>query len=237
MGNIDYDAFKKRGFLRQKQEGLFVLRTRGQAGNYSAEQLSILVGLSGKFGRGILHATTRQGVEIPFIKFENIDEVEGELQGSGIKTGTSGPRIRTTTCCPGNSRCKSGLIDTFGLFDRIENELNIRCAVDLPHKLKISISGCPNKCTRAEASEIGIHGQAYASDGKRQTGYVVYLGGCGGRTPQLGIKIEKIFTVDEVLSLIERVVKFYKENARPGQRLVLLINETGKEEFLRKMGL
>ena len=37
--NIDYDNLKKRGFLRQKQEGFFLFRTRMSSGIYKKEQL------------------------------------------------------------------------------------------------------------------------------------------------------------------------------------------------------
>lgn len=235
--NIDYDGLKKRGFLRQKQEGLFVLRTRMTFGVYTKEQLRVLNEISEKHGREIVHVTTRQGLEIPFIKFEDITEVEKILQNAKIEAGTSGPRLRTTTSCPGNNWCKSGLIDTFSLAKRIENGLNIKCGMDLPHKFKISISGCPNTCTRPQASEIGIHGQIDASGPDRRIGYIVYLGGCGGRTPRIGFKVDKIFTEEEVISLIERVVSFFKNNARPKQRLALLIEEIGREKFLSETGL
>jgi len=235
--DIDYDALKKRGFLRQKQEGLFLLRARGAKGNYTREEFLIFGDISRKYGKGIIHATTRQGLEIPFIRFEDIENVEREILEAGIQPGTSGPRIRTTTTCPGNNWCKSGLIDPFSLYDRIEKDIGIRCGMDLPHKFKIAISGCPNKCTRANSTEIGIHGQSDTSGPERRIGYTVYLGGCGGRTPHEGFKLDKVFTEDEVLSIVERVVRFYKENAKSRQRLALLIKERGKGLFLKEVGL
>ncbi len=235
MENINYDELKRRGFLRQKQEGFFVLRTRMSAGIYTKEQLSKLSEISQKFGRGFVHPTTRQGLEVPFIRYEDIDSVEAELRLADIKTGTSGPRLRTTTCCPGNNWCKSGLVNTFSLAERIEKELDIKCGLDLPHKFKIAISGCPNACTRVETSEVGLHGQMQSASPELRYGYAVYLGGCGGRTPRKGFKLENILTEDEVLSLIARVVKFYKEHAAPRQRLALLIEEYGKENFLQKI--
>jgi len=234
---IDYDTLKKRGFLRQKQEGFFLLRTRMTLGNYTEKQVSALAEISRKYAKGILHATTRQGLEIPFIKFEDIKHVEKEALNNGIDVGTSGPRVRATTCCPGNNWCKRGLINTYELFGRIEKELGIRCGMDLPHKFKIAISGCPNKCTRAQASEIGIHGQVYTKDGQKTIGHVVYLGGCGGITPRIGFKLDKVFTTEEVLSIIKKVVIFYKKNAKPRQRLALLIEEIGKDKFLKKINV
>lgn len=236
MEKIDYDALKKRGFLRQRQDGFFILRARNTTGNYTAEQLSAFTGIAKENGTGIIHATTRQGLEIPHIKFEEIGAVEKKLKAAGIDAGVSGPCLRSTTTCPGNNWCKRGLVDTFALFDRIEKELNIVCGLDLPHKFKIAISGCPNKCTRAEATEIGIHGQVDASGPERRIGYAVYLGGCGGMTPHIGFKLEKVFMEDEVLSIIKNVIKFYKEHAKPRQRLALLVKEFGKEAFLKEIG-
>lgn len=231
--NIDYEALKKRGFLREKQDGLFTLRTRMPAGNYQPDHLKKIADIAQKYGRGISHLTVRQGIEVPFIKYEDIDRVEDEIKQTGIKAGTSGPRLRATTSCPGNNWCKRGLIDTFSLFNRIENELGIKCAMELPHKFKIVISGCPNACTRAQASEIGIHGQVNSNDPDNKIGYSVYVGGCGGKTPYCGIKLDKVFTENEVLLIIKKTVEFFKENAKPRQRLALLIREIGKDAFLR----
>ena len=233
--NIDYDILKKRGFLRQKQDGFFILRTRMVAGNCSADHISVLSKIANKYARGITHFTTRQGLEIPFIRYEDIDKVEKEIKNAGISTGTSGPRLRATTACPGSAWCKSGIIDTFGFFEKIEKKIGMVCGMDLPHKFKIAISGCHNKCTRAQASEIGIHGAVDIKSSDKRIGYVVYLGGCGGRTPRLGFKLTKVFTEEEVLSLIIKVVNFYKANAKSRQRLALLIEEIGRDRFIKEL--
>lgn len=236
MNNIDYDALKARGFLRQKQDGFFVLRLKMPHGVFKKEHLNEIIKIAEKHGSGFVHATTRQGIEIPFIKFSDIDKVEKRFKSAGIEIGASGPRLRTTTCCSGNNWCKSGLINTFSLYDRIENELGLRCGMDLPHKFKIAISGCPNGCTRPQASEIGIHGQIDLASPEKKIGFAVYLGGCSGKTPRNGFKLDRIFTEDEALSLIEKVVEFYKKHAKSRQRLALLIEEFGRDNFLREIG-
>ena len=233
MENVDYDDLKKRGFLRQNQEGFFVLRTRMSGGTYKREDLEKLAVIAQKYAKGFVHATARQGLEIPFIKFEDIPRIEKELKDSGILTGTSGPRLRTTVTCPGNNWCKQGLVNTFSIADRIEKELGIKCGLALPHKFKIAISGCPNACTRPQASEIGIHGQADSLT--KAIGYTVYLGGCGGRIPKPGIKLEKVYAEDDVLRIVERVVKFYKDHAKPRQRLGFLMEEAGIKKFLEEI--
>ena len=230
--NIDYDNLKRRGFLKQRQEGFFVLRARmPSTGVFSDVQLTALAGISRKYARGIVHATTRQGLEIPFVKYDDIAAVENKVASAGIDSGTSGPRLRATTVCPGNNWCKQGLINTFSLASRIEKELGLKCGLDLPHKFKIAISGCPNACTRPQASDIGIHGQLDSVT--KETGYVVYIGGYGGRISRPGVRLEKVYTEDEVLHIIERVVKFYKDHAKPRQRLGALVEEFGKDNFLK----
>jgi len=232
MENIDYDDLKKRGFLRQKQEGFFVLRTRMPGGVYKKEHLDKLGSIAQKYAQGFMHATVRQGLEIPFIKYEDISKVEEELKHAGLLTGTSGPRLRTTVTCPGNNWCKVGLINTFVLSERIEKELNLVCGLDLPHKFKIGISGCPNGCTRPQGSEIGIHG---AINSDKSIGYAIYLGGNSGRQPRNAIKLEKVYSENEVLGLIAKVVAFYKKTAKPRQRLGALIEEIGQDNFFQRI--
>ncbi len=47
--------------------------------------------------------TSRQSIEIPFIKLEDIETVKQELAEAELYPAASGPRIRTITACQGNS--------------------------------------------------------------------------------------------------------------------------------------
>lgn len=228
--DIDYDNLKKRGFLRQRQDGLFLFRIRMSSGVLKKEQLDKINQVASEFGQGFIHLTVRQGIEIPFIKFEDISKVEAQLKSAGVESGTSGACVRAITVCPGNNWCRLGLINTFAFSDKIEKKLGIACGLNLPSKFKIAISGCPNCCTRVQQSEIGIHGVAGGS-------YAIYLGGCGGRVPHTGFKLVKVFNENEVLLVIENTVNFFKTNGKPKQRLALLIEEIGKDKFLKDAGL
>lgn len=233
---IDYEALKERGFQRAREDGNVTLRTRFPAGNCTSEDLEKFGDIARKYAKGTVHLTVRQGIEIPNIKLEDVDNVEREIIDAGIDVGACGPRLRSITCCPGTSWCRRGLVNTASLFERLENERGIKCGIHLPHKFKIAISGCPNACTRPQAAEMGIHGAVDASHPEKRIGYAVYLGGCGGLFPRAGIKLDKVYTEEETLSLIERVVGFYKKKAKPRQRLGSLIEETGKEAFLDAVG-
>ena len=76
---VDYATLKKGGFMRQKQKNNFSLRLRTVGGHMSAEQLAKVAEVAEKYGEGYVHLTSRQGVEIPFIKLDQIEEVKNAL--------------------------------------------------------------------------------------------------------------------------------------------------------------
>lgn len=84
MAKIDYAALKKGGFMRQKQKGFFSLRIQVVGGNLTAENIKAVADVAEKYGKGYVHMTSRQGIEIPFINFEDIEEVRAKLADGGV---------------------------------------------------------------------------------------------------------------------------------------------------------
>lgn len=155
MAQADYAALKKGGFMRQKQKGYFSLRLQVVGGNLTAENIKKISEVAEKYGHGYVHLTSRQGVEIPFINFDDIEEVKAELAKGGCKPGVCGPRVRTVTACQGEGVCPSGNIDTL----KIATELDMRYfGRELPHKFKFGVTGCQNNCLKAEENDLGIKG-------------------------------------------------------------------------------
>ena len=99
---VDYGTLKKGGFMRQKQKNNFSLRLAVVGGYLTAENLTKIAEVAEKYGDGHVHLTSRQGVEIPFIKLKDIDAVKEELAEGGCRPGVCGPRVRTVTACQGN---------------------------------------------------------------------------------------------------------------------------------------
>lgn len=152
---VDYSTLKKGGFMRQKQKNCFSLRLRTVGGHLSAEQLAKIAEVSDKYGEGYIHLTSRQGVEIPFIRLDQIDEVKNALEEGSVTPGVCGPRVRTITACQGSAVCPSGCIDTYALAQEIDERYFGR---ELPHKFKFGITGCQNNCLKAEENDVGIKG-------------------------------------------------------------------------------
>ena len=152
---VDYAALKKGGYMRQKQKGYGSLRLAVIGGNLTAENIKKVAEVAEKYGRGYVHMTSRQGIEIPFIKVEELAEVKEELAKGGVGTGVCGPRVRTITACQGSEVCPSGCIDTYTLAKELDARYFGR---ELPHKFKFGVTGCQNNCLKAEENDVGIKG-------------------------------------------------------------------------------
>ena len=152
---VDYAALKKGGFMRQKQKNHFSLRLAVVGGNLTAENLKIIAEVAEKYGDGHVHLTSRQSVEIPFIKLEQVEEVKEALATGDCKPGVCGPRVRTITACQGSAICPSGNIDTYDIAKKLDERYYAR---ELPGKFKFGVTGCQNNCLKAEENDLGIKG-------------------------------------------------------------------------------
>ena len=106
-------------------------------------------------GGGHVHLTSRQSIEIPFVKLDDIDAVKSSLAEENVEPGVCGPRVRTITACQGNAICPSGCIDTYALAKELDDRYFPR---ELPHKFKFGITGCQNNFLKAEENDLGIKG-------------------------------------------------------------------------------
>lgn len=182
---IDYSSLKKGGFMRQKQKNKFSLRLQVVGGSLTAENLVKIAEVAEKYGKGYVHLTSRQGVEIPFISFDDIEEVKEELAKGGCKPGVCGPRVRTVTACQGSEVCPSGNIDTFKIATALDKRYFGR---ELPHKFKFGVTGCQNNCLKAEENDVGVKG---ALDIHWEKDKCIFCGVCEKACRTGAIKIEE----------------------------------------------
>ncbi len=155
MGEYNINDLKSSGFMKQKEKDLFSVRLRIAGGYIKAGQLPKLAEISRKYGQGHLHLTTRQGIEIPFVHYDNLENVRKDLAEAGLEIGACGPRVRTVTACQGEI-CSHGLIEAQHLGKKIDKTFFGRAGI--PHKFKICITGCPNACIKPVENDFGIMG-------------------------------------------------------------------------------
>ncbi|MGE5700292.1 MAG: 4Fe-4S dicluster domain-containing protein [Deltaproteobacteria bacterium] len=157
MNEADYKELKKGGMMRQKEAGLFSVRLHVVGGRLTTAQLRAIREAADRFGRGSVHLTARQGVEIPCVPADSLASLKDFLLPSGVGVGVCGPTVRTVTACQGCRVCPSGVIDSPALADAVDKGFYGK---PVPHKFKVGISGCANNCMKAEENDIGIKGVA-----------------------------------------------------------------------------
>lgn len=155
MAQVDYKELKKGGFMRQKQKDNFSLRLGIIGGQITADQLFKVQEIAKKYGHGYVHMTSRQSIEIPFIKLQDVEAVKNELAGANLQPGVCGPRVRTITACQGSEICPNGVIDSTKLAYEFDKRYHGR---ELPHKFKFGITACCNNCLKAEENDLGVKG-------------------------------------------------------------------------------
>jgi len=155
MSEADFKEMKKGGMMRQAEAGRFSVRLHVVGGRLATAQLRAIHEAADRFGRGEVHLTSRQGVEVPNVRQDSLPALKEFLGLSGVGVGVAGPAVRTVTACQGCRVCPSGVIDSPELAEAVDREAYGK---PVPHKFKVGISGCANNCMKAEENDAGIKG-------------------------------------------------------------------------------
>ncbi|MCL6591449.1 MAG: 4Fe-4S binding protein [Firmicutes bacterium] len=152
---FDLAAYKKVGMIQQKQAEYFVMRLHAVGGDFTTAQIQKVADVAQKYGRGEVHLSTRQGIEIHYVHYSNLEKARQELKVSGIEMGACGPRIRIVVACPGAATCRWGIIDTKPVARYLDEKYFRQ---DTPYKFKMAVTGCPHNCAKATENDLGIMG-------------------------------------------------------------------------------
>lgn len=227
-------AFKGKGWLHNKGTDSFSARVITVNGKVSADQLQAVADAARKFGSGEVTFTSRQTIEVLGVPAGSTDAFEAAIVAAGMSIGGTGPRVRPITACKGTV-CPRGLIDTFSISQKIHERFYIGWhGVTLPGKFKIGVGGCPNNCIKPNLNDLGVTGVALPDGNCR---YRITLGGHWGKVGGAGTLVEKVFEDEEgVLSFIERVLVFYRDNGQDGERFFKTLDRIGFETSLEMIG-
>ena len=151
---------KGMGFLHDRNtDDEFNGRVITETGMMTAEQVVAVGEAAKKFGNGNAAFTSRMCVEIQGIPFDNIEPLQEFLDKYGLYTGGTGDRVRPVVACKGKT-CVFGLIPSVDVAKEIHDRFYTGYRnVELPHKFKIAVGGCPNNCVKPDLNDIGIIGQ------------------------------------------------------------------------------
>jgi ferredoxin-nitrite reductase len=216
-------------------DGNFMLRVKVVQGILSADQVETLAGIAEEFGRGIIDCTTRQCVQIHWIRLEQIPEIFSRLDASGLTTkGACGDITRNVVGCTLAGIAHDQIVDGYATANAIhEYFLGNRLYSNLPRKYKVSVTGCAEDCARGLINDVSLSA-AIADDGTR--GFNLRVGGGLAAVPRFGRWIDVFMTPEEAPEVIAAATAIFRDSdenraKRSRARIKFLIDRIGPDAF------
>jgi len=241
----ELERFKWAGLYPQRQGAeWFMLRIKVPGGGLGAAQAAEVGRVADELARGpephplwgdgYLDITTRQSIQMHWLRIEDIPRVWQRLEAVGLTTVQAcGDCSRNVLCCP-----VAG-IDAEEAFDALPTALAIsdyftgnREYANLPRKFKISVTGCLDDCAQGEINDIGLQ-PARSEDGA--LGFNLLVGGGLSDGPRMATDIDVFLERDQAVEITRGVAQVFGELGNRGNRGVArmryLVQELGGEVF------
>lgn len=213
-----------KGAVLQRDKKTYAIAPHVPAGLITSDQLRKLADVADKYNAKAIKITAAQRIAIVGLEENDIDSAWQDL---GMKPGAAiGLCVRSIKTCPGTSFCKRGFKDSVSIGLKLDDRYH---GMNLPNKLKIGVSGCPNSCADNHTRDIGLMGTP--------KGWTVFVGGKGGTIPRLGDRLVMGIPDEKVLDLVDDIVTLYSDNANNKERLGAYIDRVGFEEFAANFDL
>jgi ferredoxin-nitrite reductase len=245
LGEDVYNRLKLIGLYHQKQDGYFMLRTKVPGGVLTAEQAAVIGGVADEFARApdeyggveqnsvfgdaFLDVTTRQDIQMHWIRIEHVPEIWDRYEAVGLTTlQACGNSVRNVVSCPAAGIGRNEILDVGSIADEITDHfLGDRTYANLPRKLKISVTGCHENCARAHINDLGF--TPAIKDGR--DGFHVRIGGGLSDGPRMASDLDIFVEREQVVALVEATADLFIEYGSyldtAVNRLRFLVEELG----------
>jgi NAD(P)H-nitrite reductase large subunit len=214
----------EKGVVVQRDRQTYGIAPHLPCGVVTPEILRRIADVAEKYGVPMIKLTSAARIAMLGIREEDVDAIWSEL---GIQPGSVvGICVRSVKACPGTTYCKRGQTDSLGVGRTLDEKYH---GMELPGKMKIGVSGCPNQCGETSFKDIGLVGTP--------KGWRVYVGGNGGTNPRLGDILAQRIDTETALALVDKIVAYYQTNAKPKERMGRMIERLGLETIEESLGL
>jgi ferredoxin-nitrite reductase len=245
----EVERLKWVGIYPQKQGGdAFMMRVKVPGGVLKPEQVRTIGRIARDFANGpipnphfgnnFLDLTTRQDVQMHWIRMGDVPEIWRRLEEVGITTVQAcGDSARNVLCCPVSGLGREEAIDAYPVAQAISGYFTgNREYANLPRKFKMSVTGCLEDCAQAEINDIGML-PARLEDGT--LGFNVRVGGGLSDGPRMASDIDVFVRPEEAVEITRGIAQVYGElgnrENRWTNRLRYLVQELGPEGFREEL--
>jgi ferredoxin-nitrite reductase len=243
----EVERLKWVGLYPQRQGGdAFMLRIKIPGGRLEADQARAIGEIGDEFARGpvpnpvfgdaYLDLTTRQDIQLHWVRIGAVPEIWARLEAVGMTTVQAcGDSARNVLCCPVSGLDADEVLDAHPVAQAVSDFFTgNREYANLPRKFKLSVTGCREDCAQAEINDIGLW-PARRDDGT--VGYNVLVGGGLSDGPRMASDIDVLVgpDPDRVVELFRAIAQLFGElgnrENRGLARMRYLVQELGPERF------
>ncbi len=208
----------EKGTILQRDKQTYAIAPHIPCGMTTPAQLRTIADVAEKYDCQALKLTSAARIAIIGLREEDIDQIWADL---GMVPGHAvGLCVRSIKVCPGTDYCRLGLQDSLAMGMRLDDRFH---GMVLPNKMKMGVSGCTNNCAENCIKDIALMG--------KKKGWTVTAGGNGAKKPRLGDHVAEDLDNDDALAMIDRIIDYYRENGKKGERIGQMIDRLGLETF------
>jgi ferredoxin-nitrite reductase len=245
----EVERLKWVGIYPQKQGGdAFMMRIKVPGGVLSPEQARVIGRIAADFadgpvanphfGNNFLDLTTRQDVQMHWIRMGDVPEIWRRLEDVGVTTVQAcGDSARNVLCCPVSGLGREEVIDAYPVAQAISDYFTgNREYANLPRKFKMSVTGCLEDCAQAEINDLGMLPAILDDD---TLGFNLRVGGGLSDGPRMASDVDVFVRSEDAVEVTRGVAQVFGElgnrENRWTNRLRYLVQELGPEGFREEL--
>jgi len=201
-----------RGTYGQRQAGdAQMMRIKIPQGILVADQLRALAEVSEDYSRGFAHITTRQNLQLHFVKLHDVEHAMRRLAHAGVTTREAcGNSVRNITACPYAGVAADEAFDVTPYAEALTRYLlRHPLSSTLPRKFKIAFEGCAEDHAVTAINDIGWRARVRVIDGAAVRGFRVTVGGGTAILCKSGDELYDFVPADEMLEVAEAILRVF----------------------------
>ncbi|RLM48080.1 ferredoxin--nitrite reductase [Haloarcula sp. Atlit-47R] len=242
-----FSRFKFWGVFHHRggQESYFMMRLTNCGGVLEPDQLRAIGEVARdyakgpaenpEFGNGWIDFTTRQSIQLHWLKLEDIPEIWEKLEAVGVSSRSAGgDTMRNISGCPVAGKAEE-FVESRPILDEIQETIrDDNDLANMPRKFNISVTGCKQGCAQDSINDIGLEPAHKFIDGEEVEGFNVRVGGgLGGREPREARPLDLFIRPEHAVETVRAFVEYYHEEGnrqnRSKNRARFFVDEHGTD--------
>ncbi|WP_232687011.1 nitrite/sulfite reductase [Halobacterium zhouii] len=243
-----FERFKWWGLYhqRQGQESYFMMRIGTPNGVLEPGQLRTIAEVADEYARGPVENpefgeaycdwTTRQSVQLHWIRLEDVPDIFEKLESNGLSTQQAcGDSWRNIVGCPVAGKDTHEHVDAWPVVEELnETFKGSDDHSNLPRKWKVSVTGCEQGCGQGDINDLAF--EPAEKDG--ELGFNVRVGGgLARKEPRFARNVDVWVPPERVSDVAGGVSALFRDHGdrddRFNARVKFLVDEWGPEKVRR----